>query len=699
MNKADTPAGPPVTLAHRARGLVSWNWRGWNLEAGIRSGLACCAPLLLAEWLATPGLSWTAIIAFWTCLVDPGGPSHTRVRTIGGFACGAILGCFLAVIVQPYLWLSAAFAMIWCFAAVFARVWGDAAASAGTLLSIAVLVALGQDQPSSITAALDFAGLTLAGAVWAMLLTLVIWRQHPYAPARAAVAAVFREAAAYARALADLRLGQARNADPDRISARRRAAARDAIEAARATLIATRRGHAGPSIRDRHLVLMLADADRAFGTLIALDEVLDGMADHPVAGQQALRVGLTGLAGNMGMLADRLTGRTSRATSALGETVSIPNGHAAALLQQAVTWVSAAAGHLTRASPGEPLPEGILQDSDANLFDQLRNNLALDSLSLRHAARFAVTGACLVLVTNGLHLERGYWITLTAVAVLQVYPSATWQRVLERVGGSILGGVIAAGAAYVLRGPGEMILFVMPMSVLTMAVRGVSYALFVLCLTPVFVLVVELFQTGGLLSPALSHLRVIDSVVGSFAGLLANFTLWPSWEGRFLRERLTEDVRCNGEFLIAALDCRLGQECFEDVEQKRRAAGLASNNAEASLQRVLSEPRPQRELDIGAAMTVTAASRRLTGAAASLTQHGPEVKTNVDLGACRQWFQVEVDQIVTAMQAGSVPAGGKELMLPPTEGDVIATGVQRAWRQVSLLRDAAARLAGTCGKP
>ena len=172
------------------------------------------------------------------------------------------------------------------------------------------------------------------------------------------------------------------------------------------------------------------------------------------------------------------------------------------LLMRADQWLSAAAEHLDGVAPDTPPPDALTLPDSPSLFASLRDNLTFDSLSFRHATRLAVTGATLVLLTNGLDIERGYWLTLSAVAVLQVYPSATWTRALERSAGSILGGLIAAAAAFVLHGPGQTTLIILPLTLLMMSVRGVSYALFVLFLTPTVVLIAELFQTGGGLQPS-----------------------------------------------------------------------------------------------------------------------------------------------------------------------------------------------------
>ncbi|HEX3984939.1 MAG TPA: FUSC family protein, partial [Acidisoma sp.] len=80
----------------------------------------------------------------------------------------------------------------------------------------------------------------------------------------------------------------------------------------------------------------------------------------------------------------------------------------------------------------------------------VRSNLTWQSLSLRHAARFAIMAAGLTALIRALHLLHSHWVTLAAVIVLQTYPSATWRRAVERLAGTIGGGAIAAAAALIL---------------------------------------------------------------------------------------------------------------------------------------------------------------------------------------------------------------------------------------------------------
>ncbi len=679
--------------------------RGWNLAAGLRAGVVCSVPLLLADLLGRWDLSWMAVIGFWMCLADPGGAVRTRVSTLAGFGLAATAAAFLGVLAQPDLWLAVALALTWCFAGGLVRVWGDAAAAVGTLGSVALVVVLGMGHAAGgPRAAAGFAGLTLAGAVWAGVMVLVLWRQHPYAAARRSVAIVLRDIAAYLRALAELQRPGADAQAWARMARERRRACRDAIEAARRALVHIRRHYAGRSARASHLLLLLADADRAFATVIALDELLDSTRG---AGQdRVVRVALLRLASRVARVAQAAeigaAGRRVDPDQILaGLRERLAGGdpvrqHAVDLFDQLSRWISAAleqAGGAFAARPPAPDPA---EDPPPRPWRELRVNLTAQSLAFRHAARLAVTAALAVLISGVSHAERGYWITITAVTILQPYLSASWRRALERVAGSVVGGQLAAGLALVVDSPVEIALLAFPLSVLTLAVRGVSYSLFILCLTPQFVLIAELSQPGGL-DPALAGLRVLDTVLGGALGLAASLLLWPSWEAPRLAGRVAAAVRANRGYLLAALDAVGGIGPAAAIEPARRRAGLASNNAEASIQRLMGEPLRRRSDDAEPAWTAITATRRLAGVAAALVAV-PEAAAGADaqgLADVRRWLADGLDAAAASFDGGTAPPP-----LPPVPEAAVAAGLLarellRARRQVAIVHDAADRLAGT----
>jgi len=704
-----------------ARGRV----RGWldravplksealSLAAGIRAATACALPVLIAELTHRHELSWIAIVAFWGCLADSGGAWRTRVIAMASFTGLASFGCLAALLAGGSIWLAVPFVFVWSFGASLARIYGNAAAVVGSLLVAEIIVCLGTPS-GGLTEALQRTGMTIIGGAWAMLLVLVIWRLYPYGPARRSIGDCWQAVAGFAEALGRLHRGTAADHEWAQVIGARRAAARAAIEIGRDIMAGERRRRAGESRRGALLLVLLADADQVFEALVALSEMLESAhgSGRPSA-QRALRLMLLRVARTAALLADslsqgrppppiRLATSLARVERHLAHDGSHPEAagaalaHAADLFGRIAQYLTVAIETAAGVRQAEGLAELIATAAPEPkaaprpaIWAVLRTNLTLTSLACRHALRLAIAAAVAVWLADWFAIERGYWIGITAVVILQPYVAATWQRAFERVAGSVLGGLIAAGLGLVLTGPMAVVAVVFPLSVITLAVRGVNYALFVLFLTPQFVLIAELFQTGGVPSWQLAGIRGLDSVLGGMLGLAAGFLLWPSWESTRLPDQLVLALRANRDYLAAAL----GGADDTVVQAARRGAGLASNNAEASLQRLLGEPRRRPPAIAEPAMTILTCLRRLAGAAAaiSLMPIAARDATTARLSSVREWSGMALAGIAEAIGQGAelpvLPA-----LVPGSEQDMIGSELGRIGRQIEVIRGAAARL-------
>lgn len=250
----------------------------------------------------------------------------------------------------------------------------------------------------------------------------------------------------------------------------------------------------------------------------------------------------------------------------------------------------------------------------ARVWATLKANLSLKSVGLRHAARVGVTTTAGFLVIRALGLPFGYWATMATLLILQPSIAATWPRSIERAAGSIVGGVLAAGIGYAIHSPLGISLAVFPLVMATMALRPVSYSLFVLFLTPTFVLVAD-FATPGASEFAYALTRLGNNVLGCVLALFATFYLWPTREKGDYRTYLSDAVRANLAYLIASLESPRRSE--KDMERLRRAAGLGSNNAEEAIARIRLEKLEDSLVDT-VTLTVLSLLRKMAGTATQL---------------------------------------------------------------------------------
>lgn len=142
---------------------------------------------------------------------------------------------------------------------------------------------------------------------------------------------------------------------------------------------------------------------------------------------------------------------------------------------------------------------------------------------LQHATRLALAVAAAYALAAALGLKFPYWVTLSTVVVVQPAVGATWPRSLERMLGSTVGGLIAAALVHLAPTPLALLPAVLPVTLATIALRRVSYTLFAVAVTCLFVLVTELLMP----TTGIPITRAINSVLGSAIGAAAALVPWP----------------------------------------------------------------------------------------------------------------------------------------------------------------------------
>ena len=668
------PAGLPPNLIVDV-GAVS-------LGEGLRAALSVAAIVALAQWVQVPGLMEAALAALLSCLCDAGGSVRTRATAIVSFGLlGAAITAGFGLLRGGPLWLVVVAAGAGLFATSFARVGGQAAMQVGNLLSVVLVLAVRAPFPDLATAA-TVAGLFLAGNVWALLLTLVIWRVHPHGPARRATAAAMRQLAALA---ADMRatLASASGTDEaawDRHARLHRRLARETIERARERVLQTAQMRGPASSRSRQASARLEAVDQLFGLMIALS---DGLQDDATAAERATKM-LRLLPPVLLLLARAVAADTPshgpaliRAIAAIGRAGAGTDWLAAVASELAgrLRVVATVSGGQAEAGRTDAVVSPLRHWREA-----VRRNLDFGSEALRHALRVLAVSVPAFAITLGWPRSYEHWFTITLILTMQPYFALTVMRAVERIGGTVFGGVLAAALALVCTTPLAMAGALFPLTILAFSVRAVSFGLFIACLTPLVVLLSELGQPGAdELSIAL--FRAGFTVAGGLLALAGNLLLWPSWEPGRLAHEARAAIAAHGRYARAAIGAVLGDDPHA-VDAARRAAGVASNALEASLQRVLLEPLRGRAARVEAALAVDATLRRMAGALAGLRVRAAGHAHDPD--AWRNWAAWLERAMSSEQRPGGPPA------LPPHDED--AATLARLARQIELATGAAARL-------
>lgn len=669
--------------ANLGRLSIVYDLRLVSLVEGLRAGLAVSALVLANEWLNWLPLGEAAIAAMLACLADAGGPLHRRLPYLLAFAVagGAISGGFGLLLALP-VWVVVPTACLAVFALTFLRVYGQSGLQLGNLLCVAMVLAM--DHRAGLAQALEVAGGFALGGVWVALLTLVFWRLRPLQPARSAVAEAYR---ALAEMVADMRglLGgsarrpQAVTTWEEHARAHRRAV-RTAIEQARVTVLETLTKRGRAQERTPTAAIRLESADQMFGALIGFADLLESTTDPAAlaAADGLLRVlrpmlvvltraAETDAAVRLAPIERGLVTMQQKA-AALPAPLQAVAGVIVARLQVAVT-LAVPDGFLPLEAPARKI--GWVQ----RVIGPIRGNLDLKSAGLRHALRAATVALPAFALTQYYPTTYGHWLTITLIMTLQPFFSLTTQRALERTGGTLAGGILAAALAMVLQAPWALAAATFPLTAVAFALRPAGFGLMMTFLTPLVVLLSELGQPGNS-ELVIAGMRALYTSIGALLSIAGGVFLWPSRETARLRTAVATALRVHAEFARAVFE-GLGSAGQASADRARQAAGRASNDLELSLSRALQEPH-RSAARLEAALVTDSALRRLAGRLTALQLGAAVGLSEADRLAWRDWLGSALNGL----------AAGSPLPRPPeTRNETLA----RIGRQVGLIDGALQR--------
>ncbi len=597
-------------------------------------------------------ISWAAVAAFWTCLVDPGGATSVRATVLISFTLvGAIISMLCASVASLGAGQSAALIFGLAMLAGALRVYGSEASTLSNLLLVDAVYTISRPLESA-SAVLYFGGLFLAGCIWASLLSLSVWRIHPFQPARAALAAAFQDLSGMAWSLAGVITSPAGDAAWRLHAQEHRGAVRESIEMARRRIAQVMRQRGGQGVTASQFQARLATAESAFAFMIALTDSLERRPAASVRDQRHITRSLKRLAVVFqrfsGFVAQR-DGDPARLESALAR---LEQG--AFVRQEGEALIVACAQEARHAlnSPPDILTDGLLSSDGPSsiwvrLIKPIRGELHWRSTNLRHALRLATAVTIAYVVTRTFNLSYGYWMTMTVVIIMQPQLATTWARGIERILGSVLGGALAALLGFVFVSPTALLLLIFPLAVATMAFRPVNYTLFVFFLTPLFVLILDLTHPE-VRETAIVLTRAGNTLIGGAIALCASLLLWPGSGANQLRLDLASAIERNVAFAYLALS--KDQHPSAMIDQARRQAGLASNLAETTQQRAALESW-WRPIERAAAEEVLGVLRRLAGAATTIWLQ-TDNQTPVAAHEIAAWSKAAALSLVHSIRAG-----------------------------------------------
>ncbi|MFT3980304.1 MAG: FUSC family membrane protein [Ferruginibacter sp.] len=223
------------------------------------------------------------------------------------------------------------------------------------------------------------------------------------------------------------------------------------------------------------------------------------------------------------------------------------------------------------------------------------NNLNFSSNIFRHALRMALALLAGYVVSLFFNVDRGYWILLTIVVILKPAYSLSKQRNYDRLIGTALG--IVAGFLIVFFIKNNTVLLVL--MVIFMAgcysFMRTNYFMSVLFMTPYLLIFFHLMYPYNINDIIVD--RLVDTAIGSLIALVASLFLVPAWESSSIKSLMISMIQANDKYygLVAGSFCSTGPVNADQIKIARKENMVALANLSDALTRMLSEPKRFRQ--------------------------------------------------------------------------------------------------------
>jgi uncharacterized membrane protein YccC len=589
------------------------------LEPGyaLRCTVGVAIPLLVAAFLREPALGVPAAIgAFITGFTSLQGIYRTRLTAILAAAIGMCVTSFVgALAAHSSVGVITASALAGYLCAAIGQL-GQAPATVA--LNSFVAFVLFSSQSLAPAAAAQQSALVLAGGLIQALLLLAAWLTAKSGIERGTLAEAYRNLAAYAHAIAQ---GAAGLPPITPLTAARQVLSDPQPFAGAGELARLRR--------------LLEDAEiirRRLGALAAVG----ASEESKIAGFA------NAVAAQLEAIADVLRG-VSRAIRVF-EPSDIRGALEAAGASDLAMHVRDAAEAAMVLSTGR-LPTFQLL-SAPRLGPYVHNRI--DWLG-RDSLRFALVAGVTMALGRHFAVDRGYWIPLTAALVLKPDFQTTFVRGVARVGGTLVGAVIASLAVLVVRGHvAAQITGTMVTAAAAYLAFNPNYAIYTVAITSFVVMVLAM---RGLPGTTAIDVRVLDTLLGGALAMIG-YVVFPTWAHKRTRALLADLIDAQRKLAIAVLRAYESPSITAKraIDAARTKAWKTRTEVEASIDRSLHEPYAHHTIGPARALRILAATQRF-GLATLALETALETQRGISLPGLEAFTQSLDDAMRELAQA------------------------------------------------
>jgi uncharacterized membrane protein (TIGR01666 family) len=588
---------------------------GQSFADGFRTTFAILFPAVLGNYLGFFEIGLTVSLgAMAVSLTDAPGPVIHRKN--GMFIASALVFCIAGItsLARLNIYTLAIEIAVVTFVFSMFNVYGNRATSVGN--AVILMMILTMDTPIDPAVIISHALLILAGGLFYTVVSLLLHTIRPYRIGQRAMADCIREVATYLSIKADFYDVRKDLSDNYKKLVAQQIVVNDKQDAAREIFFKTRQIVRESTTEGRKLVFTFVETVDLFEDITAAYYDY-GVLREQFSGTGALQLihdSLKKIAFEVDSIALAIQAQTSfRHTFDYDEEVKAlkaeidriaPKGQTQTLVLRKI--LVNIRKMLTELKNINQYFEADVEQSRSRLdhrhfvshqpldYHVFSNNLSLQSSVFRHALRMSIASlGGFILVNLMSYGHHSYWVLMTIAFMLKPAFSLTKQRNIERVVGTLVGGVI--GVLILLFIPNKDILFVLMviLMICTYSFMRIQYLVTVICMTP-YILI--LFSFLGSNFKIVAQERVFDTVLGCAIAFLAGYFLFPHWEKDQLQRYMQGMLKANAAYLQKIIDALAGKKPgMLEYKLARKEVYLNTANLSAAFQRMLSEPKSKQK--------------------------------------------------------------------------------------------------------
>lgn len=218
----------------------------------------------------------------------------------------------------------------------------------------------------------------------------------------------------------------------------------------------------------------------------------------------------------------------------------------------------------------------------------LRVLFDFSSSTVRYALRSAIAAAVALFVYKWFKLDHGYWLPFSVMIVIQPYFGATLKKALDRVAGTVLGGLAGSLLLHVPAGlhVKEGILFLTFIFMVYYMRKKYSVAAFIITLN-----LVLLFNLESAYNNTIMVERALCTIGGALLAIISGFALLPSWDKKWLPNRLAEAIQLNYQYFVSTF---YSAKRNINWTRDKRAVESRNSNVFDSFNRYMEEPGSEK---------------------------------------------------------------------------------------------------------